>query len=108
MERCVILSIFLSFYSLQRSVDKSLPLFLDEGHWFVSLYNDYGDGQKVGFLLVDSPRERSEGCPRGCNSPIGGECVLGRCNCKPGYGGEDCSSQGKRIYGLPMISFTFF
>ena len=59
-----------------------------EGHWFVSMYNDFGDAQKVEFLASPSV-ELTEGCPNGCNGK--GECVLGRCQCQTGYGGDDCS-----------------
>ena len=62
-----------------------------EGHWFVSLYNDFGDAQTVDVVAALS-LEMTEGCPNGCNGH--GECVLGRCQCESGYGGEDCS-QGK-------------
>ena len=64
-----------------------------EGHWFVSLYNDFGDAQTVDFVAALS-LEMTEGCPNGCNGH--GECVLGRCQCESGYGGEDCS-EGKVI-----------
>ena len=59
-----------------------------EGHWFVSLYNDFGDAQNVDFVAALS-LEMTEGCPNGCNGH--GECVLGRCQCHSGYGGDDCS-----------------
>ena len=76
---------------LQRLVSKSLALFLSEGHWFLSFYNDYGDSQSVD-LRISPSREMSDNCPRGCNGK--GQCVLGRCQCQAGFGGEDCS-QGK-------------
>ena len=75
------------FY-FQRTVEKRLSLFLREGHWFVSLYNDFGDAQTVD-MVAALALEMTEGCPNGCNGH--GECVLGRCQCESGYGGEDCS-----------------
>ena len=78
---------------MQRTVEKRLALFMREGHWFVSLYNDFGDAQTVDFVAALS-LEMTEGCPNGCNGH--GECVLGRCQCESGYGGEDCS-EGKII-----------
>ena len=72
-------------------MEKRLSLFLREGHWFVSLYNDFGDVQTVD-MVAALALEMTEGCPNGCNGH--GECVLGRCKCESGYGGDDCS-QGK-------------
>lgn len=54
----------------------------------MSLYNDFGDAQAVDLVAALS-LEMTEGCPNGCNGH--GECVLGRCQCETGYGGEDCS-----------------
>ena len=72
---------------------------MSEGHWFISLYNDFGDSQEVEFFAAMS-LEMTEGCPMGCNGH--GECVLGRCKCESGYGGDDCS-QGK----TRKISYLF-
>ena len=73
---------------------KDLALYLADGHWFVSFYNDYGEAQQIG-VRVAAERELGESCPRGCHSgPGNGQCVLGRCQCKPGFGGEDCG-EGK-------------
>ena len=83
----------LFLFDFQRTVEKRLALFMREGHWFVSLYNDFGDAQTVDFVAALS-LEMTEGCPNGCNGH--GECVLGRCQCESGYGGEDCS-EGKII-----------
>lgn len=71
-------------------MDKSLALFLSEGHWFVSLYNDYGDSQRVA-LSAAAAAAMTEACPSGCSGEDNGRCVDGRCECKPGFGGEDCS-----------------
>jgi hypothetical protein len=81
-----------NYFFLQRSVEKKLSLYLNEGHWFISMYNDFGDAQNVEFVASQSV-EMTEGCPNGCNAK--GECVLGRCQCQTGYGGDDCS-QGKK------------
>ena len=83
------------FY-FQRTVEKRLSLFLREGHWFVSLYNDFGDAQTVD-MVAALALEMTEGCPNGCNGH--GECVLGRCQCESGYGGEDCS-QGNIMFNI--------
>ncbi len=73
---------------MQRTVQKDVSLFLEEGHWFLSLYNDYGDSQEVG-MTVSPSRELTDGCPNGCSGR--GTCRLGRCQCQAGFGGEDCS-----------------
>jgi len=80
-------------YLSQDTLSKTLPLFLSEGHWFVSLYNDYGDSQEIGLTVAPS-RELTEGCPSGCNGR--GRCQLGRCVCEAGFGGDDCS-QGESV-----------
>ena len=86
----VVLMLFCLF---QRTIEKRLSKFMREGHWFVSLYNDFGDAQTIDLVAALS-LEMTEGCPNGCNGH--GECVLGRCQCEAGYNGEDCS-QGKII-----------
>ena len=86
---------------LQRSVEKRLSLFMREGHWFVSLYNDFGDAQTVDFVAALS-LEMTEGCPNGCNGH--GECVLGRCQCHSGYGGDDCSQGKKQAFAKIVIN----
>ncbi len=73
---------------MQRTVIKELSLYLAEGHWFLSLYNDFGDAQTVSMVASPS-RHMTESCPKGCSDR--GECVLGRCQCEKGFGGEDCS-----------------
>jgi hypothetical protein len=82
------LYLFIYLLAFQRSVEKKLSLYLNDGHWFVSLYNDFGDAQAVE-LLTSQSVEMTEGCPNGCHGH--GECVLGRCQCQSGYGGDDCS-----------------
>ena len=82
--------------SLQ-TVKKEVSLYLSDGHWFVSFYNDFGEAQQIGIRATADGRAMGhglEGCPRGCSGPANGQCVLGRCQCKPGFGGEDCS-EGK-------------
>ena len=87
---------YLFLFYFQRTVEKRLSLFLREGHWFVSLYNDFGDAQTVD-MVAALALEMTEGCPNGCNGH--GECVLGRCQCESGYGGEDCS-QGNIMFNI--------
>ena len=88
---CANIKFILSVF--QRLIAKDIALYMSEGHWFISLYNDFGDSQDVEFFATMS-LEMTEGCPMGCNGH--GECVLGRCKCETGYGGDDCS-EGKII-----------
>ena len=48
-----------SSLSLQNAVEKDMPIFLTEGHWFVSFYNDYGDAQSVE-MTAKPAREMTE------------------------------------------------
>ncbi len=40
------------FLLLQRTLEKRLSLFMREGHWFVSFYNDFGDVQNVDMIAA--------------------------------------------------------
>lgn len=61
---------------------------MEPGHWFLSLYNDDGDPQEVSFIAMIA-EDMTHNCPNGCSGK--GECLLGHCQCNPGFGGEDCS-----------------
>ena len=93
------LALNISHRTFQRLVAKDSTLYMSEGHWFISLYNDFGDSQEIEFFATMS-LEMTEGCPMGCNGH--GECVLGRCKCESGYGGDDCS-QGKKTSVVHFI-----
>jgi len=69
-------------------MDVEVLEYLEPGHWFVSIYNDDGDSQEVS-CVVSVARDMARSCPRGCHD--NGECVHGRCQCKSGYAGDDCS-----------------
>lgn len=62
--------------------------FLEPGQWFLSLYNDNGDPAAISVIAAVS-EDMTQNCPNGCNSR--GHCVLGRCKCNTGFGGDDCS-----------------
>lgn len=74
--------------------------YLEPGHWFLSLYNDDGDAQEV-ILVAAVSDELTKSCPGGCNGK--GQCLMGRCQCTPGFGGEDCS-ESKLIVGISLKS----
>jgi len=72
----------------QPSIKKEVTQYMEPGHWFVSLYNDDGDPHEVSFIAVIA-EDMTHNCPNGCSGK--GECLLGHCQCNPGFGGEDCS-----------------
>ncbi|XP_064078294.1 teneurin-m-like isoform X3 [Macrobrachium nipponense] len=60
---------------------------LEAGEWFLSLYNDDGDPHQVALVISRGPGVGE--CPQRCNDR--GDCILGRCQCRAGYSGVDCS-----------------
>ncbi|XP_076389159.1 teneurin transmembrane protein Ten-m isoform X2 [Megachile rotundata] len=69
-------------------IKKEVTHYMEPGHWFLSLYNDDGDPQEVSFIAIIA-EDMTHNCPNGCSGK--GECLLGHCQCNPGFGGEDCS-----------------
>ena len=78
---------------------------LEEGHWFVSLYNDYGDSQTVELVMSMSESDSASLCHNNCNGR--GNCVLGKCVCNPGYGGNHCQI-GIKCNGSSVTMFFIF
>ncbi|XP_026326589.1 teneurin-m isoform X4 [Hyposmocoma kahamanoa] len=70
------------------SVKKEVTHYMEQGHWFLSLYNDNGDPQEITFVAMVA-EDMTHNCPNGCSGK--GECLMGHCQCQPGFGGEDCS-----------------
>ncbi|KAK7073646.1 hypothetical protein SK128_021646, partial [Halocaridina rubra] len=60
---------------------------LEAGEWFLSLYNDDGEPHQVSMVITRGPGVGE--CPQRCNDR--GDCILGRCQCRAGYSGVDCS-----------------
>jgi hypothetical protein len=83
---------------------KEVTHFMDPGHWFLSLYNDDGDAQEVSFVAVIS-EDMTQNCPNGCSGK--GECLLGHCQCNPGFGGDDCSESMFRIIFISLFLNSF-
>ncbi|KAJ0179603.1 hypothetical protein K1T71_005315 [Dendrolimus kikuchii] len=70
------------------SIKKDVTHYMEQGHWFLSLYNDDGDPQEISFIAMVA-EEMTHNCPNGCSGK--GECLMGHCQCQPGFGGDDCS-----------------
>lgn len=75
---------------------------MDPGHWFISLYNDDGDKQEVTFYAAVA-EDMTQNCPNGCSGS--GQCLLGHCQCNPGFGGDDCSES--KFFSLYFIFRVF-
>ncbi|XP_015366041.1 PREDICTED: teneurin-m isoform X3 [Diuraphis noxia] len=69
-------------------IKKEVTHYLEPGHWFVSMYNDDGDLTTLTFSTSVS-QDMTLSCPNGCSGK--GECMVGHCQCNPGFSGDDCS-----------------
>lgn len=70
------------------TIKKEVTHYMEQGHWFLSLYNDDGDPQEISLVAMMAD-EMTHNCPNGCSGK--GECLMGHCQCQPGFGGDDCS-----------------
>ncbi|CAH1993726.1 unnamed protein product, partial [Acanthoscelides obtectus] len=70
------------------TVKKEVTHYMEQGHWFLSLYNDDGEPQEVTFVATIA-EDMTHNCPNGCSG--NGDCLMGHCQCNPGFGGDDCS-----------------
>ena len=71
-------------------VEVEVEELLQNGEWFLSLNNDDGAAHEVALTARQgaTPGE----CPQRCSG--NGHCFLGRCQCRQGYIGDDCSQGG--------------
>jgi teneurin len=81
---------------------REVTRYIEPGHWFLSLYNDDGDTQEVTFF-VSIAEDMTRNCPNGCSG--NGQCLLGHCQCNPGFGGDDCS-ESEYFFKLLIFKFT--
>ncbi|XP_058053844.1 teneurin-m [Anopheles bellator] len=70
------------------SMRREVTRYMEPGHWFLSIYNDDGDAQEIAFYALVA-EDMTQNCPNGCSG--NGQCLLGHCQCNPGFGGDDCS-----------------
>uniref|UniRef100_A0A182FTN0 Teneurin-2 n=1 Tax=Anopheles albimanus TaxID=7167 RepID=A0A182FTN0_ANOAL len=70
------------------SMRREVTRYMEPGHWFLSIYNDDGDAQEIAFYAIVA-EDMTQNCPNGCSG--NGQCLLGHCQCNPGFGGDDCS-----------------
>lgn len=84
---------------LQSFVKKQVTHYMEQGHWFLSLYNDDGDPQEVNFIATIAD-DMTHNCPNGCSGK--GECLMGHCQCNPGFGGDDCS-ESKYLFNSNLL-----
>lgn len=89
--------------ALQPVIKKEVTHYLEPGHWFVSMYNDDGDLTMVTFSASVS-QDMTVSCPNGCSGK--GECMLGHCQCNPGFSGDDCSDS-KWTNSIHLLRFRF-
>lgn len=68
---------------------------MEQGHWFISLYNDDGEIHEV-TMEAEVAADMTRNCPNGCSGK--GECLLAHCQCNPGFGGDDCSESKFKAY----------
>ncbi|XP_075677439.1 teneurin transmembrane protein Ten-m isoform X1 [Dermatophagoides pteronyssinus] len=66
-------------------IQKEFTKYLDNGIWFLTLYNDAPLHVDVSLDLTLATEEL---CPFNCRGH--GVCIAGHCKCDPGYNGESC------------------
>ena len=77
-----------NFFKIKMTVRKQAIHYMEKGNWFISLYNDGVDDQQVE-LVLSIADDLTQQCPNGCSE--NGECLMGMCQCNPGFGGNDCN-----------------
>ena len=68
---------------------------VEPGRWFLALYNDDDVAQQVAVSLTLTT-EVTTPCPDDCNGR--GHCVSGKCICRDGFAGTDCSTSNATLF----------
>lgn len=112
---------------LKESELKSFHEKLDTGVWFLALYNDQPTEETTSLIVGDAGRAEdsftglrfhfievivgNSYCTNDCNGQ--GSCIDGICQCRSGFGGDDCSQgtsmapQTSAIIGWMITRFPF-
>lgn len=73
---------------------------VEPGRWFLAVYNDDSQRQDVAVGLTLT-NEVATPCPDDCNGR--GQCLNGKCLCRDGFAGTDCSTSN--LTNFPAVSF---
>lgn len=74
---------------------------VEPGRWFLAVYNDDLQRQEVAIGLTLT-NEVATPCPDDCNGR--GQCLNGKCLCRDGFAGNDCSTSNGLFLSLCPLS----
>lgn len=75
---------------------------VEPGRWFLAVYNDDSQRQEVAIGLTLT-NEVATPCPDDCNGR--GQCLNGKCVCRDGFAGTDCSTSTNSNFPQLLLSF---
>ena len=74
---------------------------VEPGRWFVAVYNDDLQRQEVGISL-SLTNEVATPCADDCNGR--GQCLNGKCLCRDGFAGTDCSISTSSLFSFSFLN----
>ena len=85
----------------------SLVIPVEPGRWFIAVYNDDLQRHQIDIALILT-NEVATPCPDDCNGR--GQCLNGKCVCRDGFAGTDCSTSKSNDVKCspPTRLFLFF